>query len=136
MVGCEGMGKAITEELKKQISELYRSSDLTNFEIAKALDVSPRSVRRYKNYDGMVNLSSAQISQSNPTIESIEEPDNIEYENETMPELCPDPDCGELLANFIRLDQLDEDDPPPTEEELQKYTHICPKCHELIKISD
>ena len=159
------MGKAITEELKKQISEFYRDSDMTNFEIAKALDVSPRSVRRYKNYDGLDQISpdydimAKPISQTCQTLEEPEtpnqsnqnqiadetvEPDNIEYEAETTQnevinpmitkvrklESCPD--CDTPKADWIQLDQLDEDDPPLTEEELQKYDYICPKCRELL----
>ena len=133
------MGKAITEELKKQISEFYRSSGMTNFEIAKALDVSPRSVRRYKNYDVMARPSSTQISQSSQAIESteapiesiqdppsntIEEPDNIDYETETAPdnddfsekksfeyfEVAKCPGCDTPKSEWATIDQAKEGD--------------------------
>ena len=148
------MGKAITEELKKQISEFYRGSDMTNFEIAKALDVSPRSVRRYKSYDVMARPSSTQISQSSQAIESIEEPiesiqdqpsntieepDNIDYEAETIPdnddfsekksleyvEVTKCPGCDTPKSEWTTIGQAIESGYNINEGHQRFYSYVC-----------
>ena len=140
------MGKAITEELKKQISEFYSNSDMTNFEIAKALDVSPRSVRRYKNYDG---LSDQTIE--DPTSQTFEEPeeayqsDRQEEETTEEPsgsddemieyvEVTACPDCGAPKSEWTTIEQAIEAG-YNIDEGLQRfYSYVCsnPKCHRLI----
>ncbi len=148
------MPKAFDEEMKARISDLFETEHMTNGEIARALGISTRSVRRYRHY-----LNQDPTPQINQTIEgaeepiesiqsqpsnTIEEPDKIEYKAETTPnesitpvitkvrklESCPE--CGTPKSEWIQLDQLDADDPQPTEEEMLNYDYICPKCYELI----
>jgi len=47
------MSKPLPEETKTRISELYKTSDQSMGVIAQALGVSERTVRRYKDYDGL-----------------------------------------------------------------------------------
>ena len=47
------MGKPLSEETKTRISEQYKTSDRSMGAIAQALGVSERTVRRYKDYDGL-----------------------------------------------------------------------------------
>lgn len=47
------MGKPLSEETKARISEQYKTSDQSMGAIAQALGVSERTVRRYKDYDGL-----------------------------------------------------------------------------------
>jgi rubredoxin len=150
-----GMSKSLNEEMKRKIAEMYNTSNMSMGSVAETLKVSKRSVQRYKDYD----IIAKPISQTGQTLEEPEkpnqgnqnqiadttaEPDNIDYETETTPnegiipmvtkvrklESCPE--CGTPKSDWVRLDELDEDDPQPTREELLKYDCICPKCHELI----
>lgn len=47
------MVEPLSEETKTRISELYTNSDQSIGVIAQALGVSERTVRRYKNYNGL-----------------------------------------------------------------------------------
>ena len=110
------MGKPITEELKKQISELYRTSDMTNYEIAKALDVSPRSVRRYKNYG--YQEESVQPESYDQDIESHQEIEQKEDQDQDN-ELEDDEQEAEIIEDY-----------EPSETRTWEYVEVlkCPKC--------
>lgn len=61
------MGKAISEETKQRISELYRTSNLSTNAIAQALGISERSVWRYKDYDGLDMTSPTSPRSASPS---------------------------------------------------------------------
>jgi DNA-directed RNA polymerase subunit RPC12/RpoP len=61
------MSKAISEETKQKISELYRTSDLSTASISQALGVSERTAQRYKNYDGLDTSRPTRPSETSPT---------------------------------------------------------------------
>ena len=43
-------GKEINEEMKKRIADLYKNTRLSQGAIAAALEISPGTVRKYKDY--------------------------------------------------------------------------------------
>ena len=61
------MGKAISEETKQKISELYKTSDLSTASISQAVGVSERTAQRYKNYDGLDTSRPTRPSETSPT---------------------------------------------------------------------
>jgi transposase len=154
------MGKALTEELKKQISELYRTSGMSNFEIAKALDVSPRSVRRYKNYGYPEDQSNVQPESYDQTIddrqeieqseqdyetEIQEELDKFEQENEITieeerskkrlyeyVEVLKCPQCDTPKSKWATIEQVLESGYEIPDGYERFYSYVCPKCKTLI----
>lgn len=143
------MGKELTEELKNQISELYRTSDMTNFEIAKTLGVSSRSVRRHKNYGYQEesvqpesydqNIESCQeIEQEDQDIDSQEE---LEQDIETSEDYDPSEEesiedteeptcqeCGTPKSKWWTIDQAVHYGWKTKEKELWAWDYVCPKC--------
>lgn len=153
------MGKAITEELKKQISEFYGISGMSNFEIAKALDVSPRSVRRYKHYLNQDPSESMFVEKTMPssqdpvpqTSQTIEEPeeayqsDRQEEETTEEPsgsddemieyvEVTKCPNCDTPKSEWMTIDQAKEAGYKINEGQQRFYSYVCtnPDCHQLI----
>jgi len=142
------MGKELTEELKKQISELYRTSDMTNFEIAKTLEVSSRSVRRHKNYG--YQESNIQPESFDQEIEeddqyqdtdSEDEIEDDEQETETTEDDEPSEEesiedteeptcqnCGTPKSKWWTIDQAVHYGWRTKEKELWAWDYVCPKC--------
>ena len=164
------MGKPLTEKMKKQISDFYHNRDMSIGSIAETLGVSRDSVRRHRYYLNQDPSESMSVEKAIPpnqnyapqnTVEEPEtpiqsnqnqiadetvEPDNIDYETETIPdnddfsekksieyvEVTKCPQCDNPKANWIRIDELEEDDPQPTEIQRQFYSYVCPNCMLLI----
>jgi hypothetical protein len=153
-IGREGMGKELTEELKRQISELCQNSDMTNYEIAKALDVSSRSVRRHKDYgyqeesmaesNEYIDQSNVQEEDQDPDLEDEIEDD--EQETETTPdnddfsekksleyvEVTKCPGCDTPKSEWATIDQALESGYKIPEGYEQFYGYVCPECKTLI----
>jgi len=137
------MSKAINDEIKRKISELCRDSGMSNFEIAKELGISPRSVRRYKNYNGP-----SQSKHTNPVVNEPERPvqgiqNQIEdITQETSPEISQNielkcPECGTPESEWATIDHaLDVGYGIPEGHTEDEFTHMCSKCNTLIKIED
>ncbi len=145
------MGKQLTEELKKQISELYRNSDMTNYEIAKALGVSSRSIRRYKNYgyqeSNMQPESYDQELDDQQDIEKEKDTDfkekskEFEQENETVErddnkeESCSG--CGKQVSKLLTIRQaINMNLVQIKESELWAWDYYCPNCKKLISLKE
>ena len=124
------MGKELTEELKKQISELYRSSDMTNYEIAKTLDVSPRSVRRHKDYgypQDSSSISNERIESSNIQPEAYNQ--NIESRQEIEQE-DQDIDSENESEQFEQENETIIEQEEVSEKRSYEYVEVleCPSC--------
>ncbi len=149
------MSKAINDEIKRKISKLCNNSGMSNFEIAKELGISPRSVRRYKDYkdpdqtrhDDQV-LNESEISHQNiqNQIEDITETEIPEHKDETIGndedfpgsisydyvEVKSCPECGSPKQDWMTIEQAFKDGYDIPEEYDQFYDYVCPKCKILI----
>ena len=152
------MSKAILEEKKQRISELYRTSDLSTSAIAQALGVSKRSVQRYKNYIGLGTPSPTRPFENRPTshdkadlaLDIIEEPRPTSQGDQALEELGrPSQDEADQALDITerpsptRLDKQTDEEPEQinfvggsefkTEEpQKEEFDWECPSCgHEF-----
>ena len=139
------MGKSLTEDIKKKISDFYQNGDMSLNAIADNLGVSVSSVRRYKNYehreveqnDGNCGIDTTQKMvkllevEGNETIEQKEDiPEKIVKKNEVSCPECNAPE-SELLtikeALDLKLIQIKENT-------RWAWDFYCRKCNELISL--
>jgi predicted transcriptional regulator len=136
------MSKAINNEIKRKISERYRNSGMSNFEIAKELGISPRSVRRYKNYNdpGQSGITNQILNEPEKPILDIQNQidDNLQENDSEISQnielKCPE--CGAPSSEWVTIDHaLDVGYGLPEGHTEDEFTHMCSKCNTLIKES-
>ena len=96
---------------------------MTNFEIAKALDVSPRSVRRYKDYNGLVRSSPEASLMSSPMTRPPGQA--LDSTDRTRPDASHDDEEPKGIK-FVGGKKKHKE-PKPVEE--KEYEYECPHCH-------
>lgn len=101
---------------KFKFPEGYKKEDIKSIETSEPNVSTEGSIERQETSES--NLSNVQ---------HIEPPKPPEVKMKKCPE------CGASKADWVRLDQLEDDDPKPSKEEMEEYTHVCSKCMELIK---
>lgn len=99
-----------------------------NVEDIKPTETSEQNLSNVSNVSTEGPVERQETSEQNlSNVQHIEPPKPPEVKMKN----CPG--CGAPKADWVRLDQLEDDDPQPTKEELEEYTHVCSKCMELIK---
>ena len=146
------MGKALSEDTKAKISELYQNNSLSVGGIADKLGVSVSSVRRYRHYlnqdpSESMFVENTTLSSQDPvpqTSQTIEEPEEAyqsdRQEEETIEDYEPSeekswpreevkecPECGKSKSECWTIDQALEQGIPINEVAKQFYDYICPK---------